>query len=506
MAAFRFREGIAATIVFLIAIAVRVPSCYESFWVDELHSAWCIWDSLADVAPRTKMGNQSPVYFVGLWFWKLLFGGSELALRISSVLMTSIAAVVMTIGVRRWTDSLIAGVAAGLVMSVESNAIFYGTELRPYAVVILCASVATLCFVRLFESGESPAVWYGFVISTLLAVIMQPTSLGVLSLLFVVLAIRRIAQRRFIVRMSWANLLLAAAVIAVGCTLWQTTLSSSWRSRSDWATFAMAPDFGKSLEIFNWFWLWVFPLVIGCFGRRHRGTLLCVAFVIVLSTFSFWAASRLGWVHLWNRRYFIAVLPMFALMAGAAVRQCRLERPQIDWIQVSVLLMLLLGLTWSQGVASLLFRCPHLIAHRGENWRSAIAYVRSEFQPDDQIWMDPGLIESRVLVDWQRRLGPPPTADDLAYLSSPVSGPYRLENVKLVPPVGLPQLSDQAFTHNITSESCGSLWVIARAPPKTVRQFAARVHESQFRHQRPEPSIRMFGGVSVIRFALSAEL
>ena len=86
-----FGIGTASLAVFCTAIILRVPSCYESFWIDELHSAWVVWDSLGDVTPRAKLGHQSPFYFVGLWFWKQIVGGGEVALRLSSILAVALS-------------------------------------------------------------------------------------------------------------------------------------------------------------------------------------------------------------------------------------------------------------------------------------------------------------------------------------------------------------------------------------------------------------------------------
>ena len=56
------RVAIASIAVLAIATALRMPSCYESFWLDELHSAWTVWDGLSEVASRADRGHQSPFY------------------------------------------------------------------------------------------------------------------------------------------------------------------------------------------------------------------------------------------------------------------------------------------------------------------------------------------------------------------------------------------------------------------------------------------------------------
>ncbi|WP_068258069.1 glycosyltransferase family 39 protein [Rubripirellula obstinata] len=494
---------IAAAIVFLVAMVIRLPSCYESFWVDELHSAWCVWDALADVAPRARLGNQSPIYFGGLWFWKQAFGCGEVALRMSSVLMTSIAAAVMTWGVNRWTGSRIGGVAAGLVMALESNAIFFGTEIRPYAVVILSASIATICFVKLLES-DSPYAWNILAISVLVALATQPTSFGVLVWLPALVGLKRLREEGFKLRLSLSNLLLITALVAVGWALWTTTLGSSWRSRGNWATFAMAPEFRDAVAIWDWTWLLVIPLVIALFCPGKRPAMVCVALIAVSATFAFWIASRLDVVHLWHRRYLVSTLPMFALLVGGAVGKCRIANR--GWLAAPafVAIVLLLGLTWSQGVLQTLCTRPHLLAYRGEDWRSAVGWVQSQKGEKDTISLDPGLIESRILSQW-RTIEPAPTIDDLRYLRYPVSGPYRLENVRLIPPIGMRVSRRESIGgYGVRVGHARSSWIIARTSGETASQFA--VNEKQenlfLRFGSTKSEVRSFGGVSVIRFQM----
>ena len=76
-AASRLPQVVLAVLV-LVGAALRVWQARESLWLDELHTAWCALGSLAEVAPRAMIGNQSPLFF---WFeWLLVqgFGPSEL--------------------------------------------------------------------------------------------------------------------------------------------------------------------------------------------------------------------------------------------------------------------------------------------------------------------------------------------------------------------------------------------------------------------------------------------
>ena len=175
--------AITAAVIFAFAIFLRVPSCYESFWLDELHSAWVVWDGISQVYPRAVIGHQSPVYFYLLWTWKQVCGTSEVMLRLSSVLPVAFACGLLTFSVCRWSRSCIAGAVAGLVLAVENNSLFFGTELRPYAGVILFSAVATDCFLRLWSTrcrNDAQGTWLLLIASLTCAALFQPTSLGVL--------------------------------------------------------------------------------------------------------------------------------------------------------------------------------------------------------------------------------------------------------------------------------------------------------------------------------------
>ena len=89
-----------------LAIFLRLPSCYESLWLDELHSAWIISDGIGSVYQRSIIGHQSPCYYYVLWTWQELFGDSELLLRLNSVLLVAGACGVLCFGIKRTKSQL----------------------------------------------------------------------------------------------------------------------------------------------------------------------------------------------------------------------------------------------------------------------------------------------------------------------------------------------------------------------------------------------------------------
>jgi hypothetical protein len=507
-------------IVFAIAIVLRVPSCYESFWVDELHSAWTVWGEFKDVFPRAKIGNQAPYYFVGLWFWKQAVGESEIALRMSSVLATACAASLLTWGIARWTKSITAGVAAGLVVAAETNAIFFGTELRPYAFVILGSSIAVLCFMQLMvreasATGNPP--WIVLVLVSLVAALCQPTSLGVLAWIFVGLAVHNITKNGVQPKISIINVLLGTAVLGVAWMLWQTTLSATWQARSNWASFGRAPSWHHIASLWNWIWLWLIPLLLvfaPCgrwlsneYSRQIRLAIAIIAGVCLVATFSYWSASRMDWVHLWHRRYAVALLPMFAALVGVAVGRFQISNFRFQIPAFAIAGVILLGLTYSQGVLQTAIKNPLLLAYRGEDWRGAIRWIDQHTTTSDLLLLDSGLIEAKI---WHPRYPSAWHPSDLRerYLLLPALGPYQTQPFHAIDDAveSLRYVGSRRKQHPFDFQLFPSrrryVVILSRYPvsdPKvtSIRQF----HSSQIVDGSIE--IHGFGGVSVVRIQLA---
>jgi len=497
-------------LIFTLATALRVPSCYESFWVDELHSAWCVWDGLGEVAPRAQMGHQTPFYFLGLWFWKAIVGSSELTLRLSSVLAGAAACGMLTFGLARATGSLITGVTAGLVLAIENNSIFFGTELRPFAVVMFMSSLATVCFVRLVNTRtrfEAFRWWLTLIAACLIAALIQPTSLGVLAWLpamLIVVWLRRGPSK--LSRFTLADGLTAMATAGVALALWSMTLGDSWQQRADWSSFARTDSLSDLVSIWAWRWLLVVPLGVTCvawvFGKRSaahgpESTVVLLGTVAALATTAYWWVSWHEWVPLWHRRYFIAALPMFAAVCGSAVGvvQSRTGLSPLAWLAG---VLLVGGLTHHQDLARKLRQYPEPLVERGENWRGAIHWVRTTADENDAIFIDSGLIESRRLVSDQASAFRVPdlyTANGSHYFCYPVLGPYQLRQkvAPISPDLSLPQ--------EVLYDQQKQVFLIVRRPLSRI-QIDATKWGWVYGNRKPQ-RITAFGNVTVLMLSSS---
>lgn len=505
--------------VFMIAVAVRWPSCGESFWVDELHTAWCIEGTLGQVVERAAIGNQQPLYFAIVYLWQhglpaslVAIYGIEPSLRVTSVLLTALSAawlVAIVSDTGGWRLSkrgappgnapslraprdgrlpchgaaMVGGVAAGLALALDRNAIFFGTELRPYAAIIFFSTAALALARRIIERGggsdgpagsdgppiasdacSAPAVGvndcvcrlalHGLVLA---AAAIHITSLIVLAPQMLVFTISDVWRHRTATRSRFAILLThgGAGVMWFAMAIpWSRSHAGLWQSRGNWDSFATAGRWSDIWQLWPWWALVGLPIAGWVIGYRLRGASLrkviwrrdvmmasWILAGVIGSTLACYLISVYAGIPLWHRRYLIASLPLLCAAMGWLIgardhcgraapdsvqitstkREERtcLERFGSPGYRVGLALICLLALAHDQGTLTAWYRGDWRLARRGENWKAAVAFIRNTAVDGEQIWVDAGLIEQQG----QPTLVTDPRME--AYLKYVTAGPYR---------------------------------------------------------------------------------
>ena len=75
------------------------------------------------------------------------------------------------------------GFTSGMILAIEQNSIFFGTELRPYALIILLSTIGLACSLVLLGKSRATGVvnpWFFMLGSIFLGLAIQPTSIGTL--------------------------------------------------------------------------------------------------------------------------------------------------------------------------------------------------------------------------------------------------------------------------------------------------------------------------------------
>jgi mannosyltransferase len=445
-------------LIFAVAAIARLPSCTESLWLDELHSAWSVWGDLGEVTPRATAGNQTPLYFWGLWVWKQCAGESELMLRLPSVLASSIAASIVAVGLVQTRRSLLAGTVAGLVMALESNSIFYGTELRPFAVVILLSAIACWMVAKGVTQSNDRLVHstVALAIISSLAIAIQPTSIAVFAwlmgaqLFFIVGSARR-KKPGATMGFSWisyASILTIILLIAGWFSL--GVLTTAWQHRAQWDSVGQAVSPLQLWRIWPWMRLLVIPFLLGLiaasaawiqsphhlFSARSilksiNGSMAMIAVLVVLT---YWITAATGIAPVFHRRYFVACLPVLAWACGDgianamdAVRHVKCPLIARYGMAVTIALIPLGCIAFSQRQSNRLWSGEIVAVRRGEGWREAVQWLQSNRTPEQMVWLCPGLIETQRLLAAEENQEP--QLDPQWYLTFPLSGPYPWDQV-----------------------------------------------------------------------------
>ncbi len=132
---------LALALITLAAAGLRAPQLHESLWLDELHTSWVVSDGLAEIPSRAAVGNQGSLYFGLVWISTKLFGHSDAALRLPS-LIAGVLLVPAVFLLGRACGAGRAGAMAGSVFAaLDPLAMYYALEARPYALLQFTAAL-----------------------------------------------------------------------------------------------------------------------------------------------------------------------------------------------------------------------------------------------------------------------------------------------------------------------------------------------------------------------------
>lgn len=268
-------------------------------------------------------------YYVLMHGWMAVFGDSETAMRMPSVLaMSATAALVALIG-RRVFDSR-AGVCGGLLFALLPVVSRFAQEARSYALVVLAATLATFLLLRALDAPRRWWRWAGYGLCVAVIGLLHLIALTVLAGHFAAVVHRTRREGGGVLwRFCLAALAGAAGVIPVvvlGTS--QASRQLFWVPEPDlWGLTAIWPEVFTSGLCAGV----VMTLAALAWTERRDALLLCFT-VAVLPPFVLWAASH-GDVSYFRFQYALFTVPAWAVLAGAG-----LARAARSWLTVAVVL------------------------------------------------------------------------------------------------------------------------------------------------------------------------
>lgn len=141
-------------LVLVAALALRLISLNQSLWLDEGINILAAknFSFLGMITQYAQADFHPPGWFIILWVWTKLFGYSEIATRIPSVIFGVITIyVIYLIGKKMVSKNL--GLITAILLSVNPLHIYYSQEARMYSLAALAVSVNILFLLKLVK-GE----------------------------------------------------------------------------------------------------------------------------------------------------------------------------------------------------------------------------------------------------------------------------------------------------------------------------------------------------------------
>lgn len=423
-----FKTAVCISIVFL-ALAWRcVGITFDSLWLDEgyqsIVDAYAL--SLPDFTqvperpflfkptepadPAQMLRNfrnvdplTPPLYQLLLNRWIAAFGGSDLALRLLSVLISS-----LSVGVLFWFTQrcfgLKAAICVGVLQAFSPFDIYYGQEVRMYALVVLCASLScALLFMLLLHVLRARArlpAWAAYVVSTWALINAHYTGLfvvllqGVLGLAF---ALMRRSWRLFaILTVSWigvgllwlpwwhmfasaAKIRTASFYVAREPSLWWPPYALLVKIPANWVEFLAGKQVvAPAIPIYltSVILLILSGLAIPRLRRKPRLMVLLVAAWAIVPAVALWLIDVLE-----NRkvieiaRYTIATSPAIYILAG--VGTATFLRRKRRWVAILFAAHLFFATVNNIGHAFFL--------HQREPWKQLAAALEQHTESDELV-------------------------------------------------------------------------------------------------------------------------
>jgi len=303
-----------------LLIVLRWRTLWTGYWGDEAIAIGIASHPLSSLPHYLGNDGSPPLYYVALHFWMEVFGRSEVATHVLSLVPALLAVPAAWWSAARLWGQSAAPVAAALAATCSYLG-YYSTETRMYSWLVLAALLALAFFVLAYREGGL-RYWAGATV--LMSAVLYLQYYG-LYLFAATVVVGLVAARR---DRSPARLR-ATQAFAVACMVafapWLPQFAYQLHhTGAPWAPHPSAVDLVvdpfNALASAGWLAV-VVAIAVAVLGRRQRSeqppsALLLATAVPVLTLLLAWGAGQV--VNSWDPRYLgIAAVPALLPLAGA---------------------------------------------------------------------------------------------------------------------------------------------------------------------------------------------
>ncbi|GIW93231.1 MAG: hypothetical protein KatS3mg110_1272 [Pirellulaceae bacterium] len=486
----------------LLGLMLRLTALSESLWIDELHTAWVAGGPWDELPQRAALGNQTPWFFAIEWLLVQLFGPHDWLLRCPSVAFSLAAAVSVfclvekRVGSSRWA-LLVTGISVA-----DSHMIFFGTEARPYAAVLLMAVWHAGALVGWWSKSGSWKAGLAWIVTGVAMLQLHWSAAWYLVWEAACLLAVSLGKPEFPQRSRWIVL----EIVAITATSFVSFDSLAWIARrwDQWAVLERPSSIWQLVDALHLGWYlgavavaWAAALAARFRALDTRAApspnFLCLWLVPVVAA---WALAQLHVIPVFLPRYFIAVVP--AAWLALAQLGLQVDRLDVRWparLSAAGLLGVLVFLNLPLWV--------HLARQgvwRNEGWREALAFLEKQYRPDEPLLLRSGLLEAEQLPDV-----PSSNPGLWPYWSYPLRTFYssRLSSAQIFLLDNSPQPKlDRAVRERL--QRADRLWLLARSEPEFLERLTAWL-TAELDGQSWSVTAFHFGRVHVVRIQKPVE-
>ncbi len=384
--------------VFVLAAAVRWWGLdARSLWFDEAYSVFIARQPLLEI-PRllSTYDTHPPLHYVLLHVWMTLFGSTEVAVRLPSVL-ASLGVVVLTFLLGRRLAGDRVAVLAALLIALSPFQILSAQEARMYPFLTLFGLGAAYALWLAIEE-DKPRYWIAYAMCTVLALYTHHFAL--LLLLFQASYMLAFRRRDPILRrwLRWTAVVALAYLPLLPMLIEQVRVARGWPlirppfnvgALTDTlgmfsfggGLFGMGTYFRRGLLPLEYRAAVLLPFILlaacGVAGleERRRQVFAAAYWLLPVATV---ALISLRW-NIFYERYFSFVLPPFVVLLAVGVFYLAdtLRRPPRSAVLGGVMTLLL---SFTLPALADVYRTPSAY-----NWRGAAAHVTAEVSANDFI-------------------------------------------------------------------------------------------------------------------------
>lgn len=235
-------------LIFMLAFLIRLISLNQSLWLDEATTANVV-KNFGFVEIITKFSPHDfhpPLYYLFLKLWTNIFGYSEIALRMPSLLFSLLTGWFVYLIGRKLKNERV-GVGATILFLFNPLIVYYSQEARMYMMATFLLTAALYYFIKLLRVNELTRLnlFFFYIFISLSFLTFYGSIFFILPMLFYLFSKKR--YREFLV----SCFVLCVALLLISPLLWQQLLNAkeSLFNLANWTNLLGKPNLKNLLLI-----------------------------------------------------------------------------------------------------------------------------------------------------------------------------------------------------------------------------------------------------------------